>query len=289
MKTKYVALLLCIMVVCNLYACETSTASEETAEISAVETAAANYEAEQIMTKAELERIDWNEEIRPYMEYDWLGDKNIERYYDTSWLMQLADLNLDGQREMLVTVPIYRGNDLTFVYTVEDDTVVYCGKIIAGAAYKDNESFIKMGELLPSNYIDVYQNKSGELRYLSSEDDLHGTFGYYQIYESTFDGKCISCKPLYTICFSKNSNGNMEYGYAAGDWQEGENEVKDDENYTAFIQVMEAHMEGYEKVDISFTASEFYVPGIVDKLPEEKKEMVRDNIVAGFVKAGAVE
>lgn len=198
---KYVILLLYTMILYNLCACGTLTAStetveasvveEETVETPAMEEAAANYETELIMTEAELESIDWDEEIRPYMEYDWICDKNIERYCDTSWYMQLADLNLDGQREMLVTLPIYQGEDLIFIYTVEDETVVYCGKIIAGAAYNDNASFIKTGGYLPSNYIDVYQNESGELKYLSSEDDLHGTFGYYQIYESTFDGKSI--------------------------------------------------------------------------------------------------
>lgn len=198
---KYVILLLYTMILYNLCACGTLTAStetveasvveEETVETPAMEEAAANYETELIMTEAELESIDWDEEIRPYMEYDWICDKNIERYCDTSWYMQLADLNLDGQREMLVTLPIYQGEDLIFIYTVEDETVVYCGKIIAGAAYNDNASFIKTGGYLPSNYIDVYQNESGELKYLSSEDDLRGTFGYYQIYESTFDGKSI--------------------------------------------------------------------------------------------------
>lgn len=291
MKLKYVILLSYIMVLCNLCACGTPTAAEktvetlvveeETFEAPAMEAAVANYEIELIMTEAELENIDWDEEIHPYMEYDWLSDKNIERYSDTSWHMQLADLNLDGQREMLVTLPIYSGKDLTFVFTLEDEKVVYCGKIIAGAAYNDNDSFIKTDGYLPSNCIDVYQNESGELKYLSSEDDLHGTFGYYQIYESIFNGKSISCKPLSAIYFSEDSN---KYAYVMGEWQEGESEVKDDKNYTAFVQVMEEYMEGYERVDILFTASEFYVPGIVDKLPEEKKKIVRNNIVAGFAK-----
>lgn len=276
MKVKNVVLVSCMTGFSFLYGCDKPAALEE---------AVANYEVEPIMTEEELAAIDWSGEILPYMEYDWLSDENIEPYYDTSWIMQLADLNLDGQQEMLVTLPIYNGEDLTYIYTVEDETVVYCGKIIAGTAYNDNASFITDESYLPSNYIEVYQNESGEFRYLSGNDYLKGDHGYYQIYESTFEEKSISCEPIFAIGFATESDGTVDYSYVTGDFLEQESEEEDDSAYSAFTQAMEEYMEGYEKADITFTESEFRVPGIVNELPEEKKEMVRNNIKAGFAKA----
>lgn len=279
MRLKTIGLLLGIMSICALYGCK----KEESG--AGLEKAAADYDAEPILSEEELEKVVWDETILPYMEYDWLADTNIERYLDTSWLMQLADLNLDGQKEMLVTLPIYNRDDMTFVYTVENGTVVYCGRIVAGPAFDDNASFMEPENYLPSNYIDVYQNQSGELRYLSSDAVLMDSWGYYQIYENTFDGTHISGEPFYAIHFFQDTDGTENYQYAAGDWLEREGEETDDQNYTAFTKVMEAYMKGWEKTDISFIESEFRVPGIVDELSEEKKEIVRNNIVAGFAKA----
>lgn len=298
MRLKLVVLLSCVIGTGILYGCGVPAAPKEpeastvaTAEepagnstMSMLEEAAVAYEEEPVMSQEELENIDWDEEILPYMEYDWLADRNIDRYLDTSWIMSLADLNLDGQPEMLVTLPIYNSVDLTFVYTVDDGIVIYCGEIIAGLAYNENDAFISGDNYLPSSYLDVYQNDSGEFRYLSSDDYTRYDHGYYQIYESSFDGTSISCEPAFAIDFAKGSDGTMHYAYATGDWLEQENVIADDEDYTGFTQMMEAYMEGYEKVDVSFTVSEYHVPGIVDELPEEVKDIVRNNIIAGFAK-----
>lgn len=298
MRLKLAVLLSCVIGTVFLYGCGAPAAPKEpeastvaTAEepagnstMSLLEEAAAAYEEEPVMSQEELENIDWDEEILPYMEYDWLGDRNIDRYLDTGWIMSLADLNLDGQPEMLVTLPIYNSVDMTFVYTVKAGVVIYCGEIIAGPAYIDNDIFMAGDSYLPSSYLDVYKNDSGEFRYLSSDDYTRYDSGYYQIYESSFDGTGISCEPVFAINFAKGSDGTMHYAYASGDWLSQENVIADDEDYTGFTKVMEAYMEGYEKIDISFTVSEYRVPGIVDELPEEVKEIVRNNIKAGFAK-----
>ena len=250
----------------------------------ALEQMAVDYDAERIMSEEELAEIEWKETISPYMEYDWLNDEHVEQYYDTQWLMQLADLNQDGQEEMLVTLPIYNKDSLTYVYTVEDGTVVYCGQILAGSAYEYNDLFMEQASYLPLNYIDVYENEDGEFRYLSGNTFLHGNGGYYQIYENKFDGKQITSEPLYAINFYEDTDGKMIYEYAEGDWLKRESEVTDDPNFMAFTQEMEAYMKGWERVDITFLASEFRVPGFVNVLPEEKKEIIRDNIVAGFAR-----
>lgn len=84
--------------------------------------------------------------------------------------MQLADLNLDGQPEMLVSEYCDRmAEDDTYVFTIQKGEVVYWGKIIASVQFTENEFFGDL-EYLPSYYIDVYQNAEGEFRYLSCDD-----------------------------------------------------------------------------------------------------------------------
>ena len=291
MRVKHVGCLIGMIGLCVLSGCGNTVAdsgsSLEQANMNngtALEQMAVDYDAERIMSEEELAEIEWKETISPYMEYDWLNDEHVEQYYDTYWLMQLADLNQDGQEEMLVTLPIYNKDSLTYVYTVEDGTVVYCGQILAGSAYEDNDSFMEQASYLPLNYIDVYQNEDGEFRYLSGNTFLHGNYGYYQIYENKFDGKQITSEPLYAINFYQDADGKMIYEYAEGAWLKRESEVTDEPNFTAFTQEMEAYMKGWERVDITFLVSEFRVPGFVNVLPEEKKDIIRDNIVAGFAR-----
>ncbi len=279
MRLKLVVLLSCVIGTGFLYGCGASAAPEEP-EASVAVTA-----EQPVMSEAELENIDWEEEILPYMEYDWIDDRNIERYLDTSWTMSLADLNLDGQPEMLVMLPIYNSGSLTFVYTVVDGVVTCCGEIFAGPAYNDNETFMAGDSYLPSYYLDVYQNDSGQFRYLSGYDYTKYDHGYYQIYESFFDGTSISCEPVFAIGYAKGSDGTMHYAYVTGDWSAQKNVMADDKDYTGFSQMMEAYMEDYERVDISYTVSEYHVPGIVDELSEEERDIVRNNIIEGFVKA----
>lgn len=255
---------------------------------------------EPITTEAEsdrLESIDWDEKIRTYMEHDWISDERIEKNILSmnSWVMQLADLNLDGTPEMLVSEYCDRmAEDYTYVFTIQEETVVYCGKIIASVQFTDHEFF---GDLkyLPSYYIDVYQNADGEFRYLSCDDSLMAAHGEYWIYESTFDGTSISGNLAYMINFAEESDGTKHCGYASGDklgdnysdYYENYNEnvVVDDEAYSDFCRVMEAYMQGYQRVDISFTVSEYRVPAASGALSSEQQEIVRENIVAGFARA----
>lgn len=244
---------------------------------------------EPIMTKDKLEELDdieWDEKIRPYMEYDWIDDEHIDRTMASvnSWHMQLADINLDGQPEMLISEYFQdMKEDLTHIFTIQDGEVVYCGKIIASKAYKDNELF-GGSDYLPSYYVDVYQNESGEFRYLSCEDWCYSS-GYYQIYVSTFDGRSISDKPVFAIGYTYDEQGKMIYSYATGDWLERDNEVADDEHCAAFGRMIEEYMEGYEKADIDFTVSQYRVPAFAGELPKEQQAIVRKNIVAGFAQA----
>lgn len=243
---------------------------------------------EPTMTTEELEQlgqIEWDEKIRPYMEYDWIGDERIERWETSSnlWEMQLADLNMDGQPEMLVSEHFYSFNDLLHIYTLKEGEVVYCGEIIGGDVSEENQ-YYGGSSYLPSYYIDVYQNNAGEFRYLSAEE-FSRSEGHYYIYESTLNEVGISYRPVYEIRYGYDIDGNKHYYYTIGKYQEEGDNIPDDENYTAFNQAMKEYMEGYEKVDIDFVVSGYYVPTLAGELPEEQQEIVRNNIIFGFAQA----
>lgn len=251
---------------------------------------------EPILTGEELEQLEvleWDEKIRPYMEYDWVGDEgllSIDFSGASSWTFQLADLNQDGQPEMLVSLSQYARSlpDFIRVYTIQDGTVIYCGAIDGG--WRRLELKCEL-EYFPSYYVDVYQKSTGEFRYLSCEYFYnYNEYNYYQFYESTFDGTTVSCQPVYAIRYLADEiEGVTDQRYMAGDCTEWDMEKwetgMDDEMYSAFRQAMKEYMQGYEKVDIDFTLSQYEMPGLAFRLPSEQQEMIRDNIVASFAQA----
>lgn len=250
---------------------------------------------EPIMTEEELEQLEaleWDERIRPYMEYDWTGEEGLLLpTLAAAWELQLADLNQDGQPEMLVVANQYSHSmdDFISIYTIQNGTVIHCGAISGGWRRLDLNCEL---EYFPSYEVDVYQNAAGEFRYLSCDDFHMNGYYCYQFYESTFDGTTVSCKPVYAIRYyeANEIEGITDWWYMAGDcteWEKWDSEEweDDDEMYSAFCQVMHAYMQGYEKVDIDFTQSQYQVPGMTCRLPSEYQEIARKNIVAGFARA----
>lgn len=240
-----------------------------------------------LMSDEELAAIEWDEDIRPYMEYDWLEDEHISEYhtFDTCWTMTLVDLNMDGQREMLVSHWYYRDDDPICVYTVRDGEVVYCGLVMGEETRKSvlNEYI----DYWPAYSMDIYRNGDGTFRYLSGESDEHQESGEYDIYESTFDGTQITCRPLYAaLCSHDGTYGERKWQYLSEgtDWNRAECA---DESLSELNGMMAEYMQGYEKVTPVFLESDYAVPGCVDILPEKQREIVRANILAGF--ACAVE
>lgn len=127
---------------------------------------------------------------------------------------------MDGQREMLLLQSV-DGCNFVSVYTVENGRAVYCGLIPAdgpGKSYNDCSFYNLMidserkthtadrtersggleGGFLnfwPDSDIDVYKNGEGEMKYLSSVC----LPGWFEIYESTFDGREITCEILFRV------------------------------------------------------------------------------------------
>lgn len=247
-----------------------------------------NKELTPMLSEEELNCIEWNQDIKLYMEYDWIEDSRIERtaIFDTRWVMQLVDLNLDGQSEMIISIHLYNREDITYIYTIEDQRVVYCGEIVAGPVNKDNSLFSAENSYLISNYIDVYKNENNEFIYLSGDDSLHQTHGYYQIYKSRFVDNKIICESLCAINFYSDLDGLMNYEFKLGNWMDEKNVIEvEDENLSRFSYFMKNELMDYEKIYIDYIQSDYYVPGFIDELSVEQREIVKNNIVAGFAYA----
>lgn len=265
------------------------------------------YEEELIpvICEEELSETEWEEDIRPYMEYDWLQDKYIlKKYTENLYLrMQLMDLNMDGQREMLV-FQSFGKYDFGSVYTVEGRRVVYCGRIPAecepGKIYNlgafnyvtlnyERTSYIagcmecsglfknKFLDYWPFSYIDVYQNEEGEVKCLSGV--CNGE--QFEIYESTFDGKEVTCELLYAVRPTLDlENEDLHWNYLTaenrGNWDEAKT---DDGGFTKLNGVMSEYMDGYKKVKIPPVTSDYTVPVLEhsENLVTEQYERVKHN------------
>lgn len=228
--------------------------------------------------KIQVEYEENSEEDIPERDADdKLSEEDLVWYMDL-WAEALEPLMTEEESRQLDHMEW--DEDITHIYTIEDGEVIYCGKIIAGPAYQDNDFFGGL-DYLPSYYIDVYQNEAGEFRYLSCEDCLYSN-GYYQIYVSDFDGTGICAEPAFAIGYTYDAQDRKVFSYTTGDWLNRDNEVEDDEHCSAFEQMMEGYMDGYEKIDIDFAVSGYRVPAFAGELPEEQKEIVRKNIMAGF-------
>lgn len=233
-----------------------------------------------IMSEEELADIEWDDDLMPYVEYNYFTENEFWDYatMDSHIFISFGDLDLDGQREMMITIPALRDNSRTFLYTIEDGEVTYCGYAMAGRDYTNNSVEFRFW---PKNLFDVYANKQGEFRYFSSDSDLHGTFGSDFIYESTFENNHISCKPVFAMVHSGD-----DYGYWTEDtWDDWENYDPDDENYAALDNIISDYMSDYEKVDVTFLYSEYSIPGYARNLEEDSQGAIHNNIVAGFAQA----
>lgn len=234
-----------------------------------------------------LDAVDWEEDVRPFMEYNWLRDSGIEANHlvDNRWVMQLGDLNQDGQPEMLISEVIYNKEEFTYIYTVKDGEVVPCGRLNGSRDYMFQEDFSEAGAFYPSYYVDVYQNEEGDLRFLSCDVVQMADWGWVQIYAGSYDGETVSCEPVYGAGYAKSSDGAMHYTCYVGDIVEENKQMEDDEKYSEFNRLMDEYMEGYEKVDMDFIVSEYYPPEVAMYMPITDQKTVSDNIRYGFAKA----
>lgn len=262
-KLKKIFVVLFLLFVAFMFGC-TKKGKDETEEIK--------------QSDREIANVEWDNDLIPYAEYNFLGENEFWDYstLDSKIYVSFGDLNLDGQREMMITIPAYRDSSKTFIYTAKDGAVTYCGYTIAGREYtEDSIEF----EFWPENLFDVYVNEKGEFLYFSSDVDAHGTFGSNSIYETIFENNNISYKPAFAMVYSGNN-----YGYWTTDtWDDWENYMLDDENYTALDNIISDDLSNYEKVDVPFNYIEYAVPGNARDLEEEGQEAICNHILAGMV------
>ena len=140
MKKRFIVLFLCMFVF--IFGC-TQKEKDEIEEIKGSESEQEiilSDSNDPIISEDELTGIEWDDDLMPYVKYDFLDENEFWDYatMDSNIFISFGDLNLDGQREMMITIPALGDNSRTFIYTIEDREVTYCGYTIAGRDYTDN-------------------------------------------------------------------------------------------------------------------------------------------------------
>ena len=62
-----------------------------------------------IISEDELTGIEWDDDLMPYVKYDFLDENEFWDYatMDSNIFISFGDLNLDGQREMMITILLH--------------------------------------------------------------------------------------------------------------------------------------------------------------------------------------
>ena len=263
-----------------------------------------------------MENIDWDEDLIPYLDYDWPNEEKL-------WLASLgngstdfilADLNEDGQRELIFNIYDWRKPGVTYIYTVMDGEVVYCGETLASDVRFDVDDNVKAIPYFPEEIFDVYQDPEGCYQLISyGYGNLHGGFGTYNCFETTYDKGQISYVPAFGTLYSV-SNEDYPYRYwieeNGEDWKETiegpynflswniydwedikwDKAIGDDEDFTTLTRLLSEQYADYKKVEVTFQYSPHpLAPGIFAYY-EEDQEAVRYNIRAGLaIAAGLAE
>ena len=245
-----------------------------------------------------MENIDWDEDLIPYLDYDWPNEEKL-------WLASLgngstdfilADLNEDGQRELIFNIYDWRQPGVTHIYTVIDGEVVYCGETLASDVRFDVDDNVKAIPYFPEEIFDVYQDPEGCYQLISyGYGNLHGEFGSYSCFETTYDKGQISYVPAFGTLYSV-SNEDYLYRYwieeNGEDWEDvkWDKAIGDDEDFTTLTRLLSEQYADYKKVEVTFQyIPHSFAPGIFAYY-EEDQEAVRYNIRAGLaIAAGLAE
>ena len=128
MKKSFIVLLICIFVF--MFGCTQKEKDEieETKGSESEQEIILSDSNDPIISEDELTGIEWDDDLMPYVEYNFFDENEFWDYatMDSNIFISFGDLNLDGQREMMITIPALGDNSRTFIYTIEDREVTYC-------------------------------------------------------------------------------------------------------------------------------------------------------------------
>ena len=256
------------------------------------------HDREPFLSEEVMENVDWDEDLIPYLDYDWLKDDNLwlGTLYNAYTEFILADINEDGQRELILSEWDWRAPGVTHIYTVIDGEVVYCGETLASTVRYDVDDNVKAIPYFPEEIFDVYQDPEGCYQLISyGYGNLHGGFGSYSCFETTYDKGQISYVPAFGTLYSV-SNEDYTYRYwieeNGEDWEDikWDKAIGDDEDFTTLTRLLSEQYADYKKVEVTFQYSPYEVGVCSWAYYEEDQEAVRYNIRAGLaIAAGLAE
>lgn len=269
-------ILICLLILC-LYGCKKKEGSlsldKSDGAVSQLENIEEKNDIIQSVSHNALNGTRTDDEFECYAQYDWLHDENIWKSatWDSTIRLTLADINLDGKKEMLITILTWRQPGETLIYSVGDGTVKLQGKVNAGFEFGKNDF-----TYWPEELFDVYQNEEGKVRLLSCGKDEHENFGSSLIYQTDIEGKEMKGIPVYAMVHT-SQNTYAYWDKEIDVWQD-ENLKADNKAYTELCNVIKNDMADYQKKYTEFFYIEYQIPGNIQELNEKEKNEIESEI-----------
>lgn len=235
-----------------------------------------------------------NTDLLPYLSYNWTEDsvlmehKLVPNDSGSGWDFYLADIDFDGNREMLVNFSAnHLGNNSLYIYKSENNSVVNTKDIIASSDVVRQE-YSNIKELLPDIFnidiIDVYQN-TNKYRYFTTDCfSVNGDISavIYQVNLDSNNTNCIELARVNVLSESSSDNLKLHQVYFMGD------EIKSDEldSITKLNNLLADYMKDYTKIEIQYQKIPINFPrDIVSYNSDEKANILKklykaiDNLV----------
>lgn len=269
---------------------------------------------EPILSEEVMENIVWDGDLLPYLEYDWANEDGLwlGSLSDSYTEFILADLNEDGQRELILTEYDWRAPGITHIYTVIDGEVVCCGETLASTVRYDVDENIQANPYFPEEIFDVYKDSDGKYQLISyGYGNIHAGSSAYSLFETAYDGEQVTFVPAFGMMLSSYQESYHSYWVEENgeDWDEAvgglytlnpkgisdwesikwNKAVGDDESFTALTQILSEQYSDYEKVDVTFQHSPYLVGTGTWANYEEDQDAIKYNIQAGLAIAAGLD
>lgn len=154
--------------------------------------------------KEEYKKTEKSSDIDSFLKYDWTSQEVLMEHEiepedsGRGWYFWLADINFDSRDEMLVSFPAnHSGGNSLYIYRQNPQGISSYGDTFAiPEQYVSSDiDYKKISHYMDIDLISAYKNPSGEYRYLTLDDGIHGgniygNWGYIALYATSLaDGE----------------------------------------------------------------------------------------------------
>ena len=230
-----------------------------------------------------LEKYNGNSstDILPFLTFDWTAQEVLFHPITPmdsarGWVFSLADVDFDGNMEVLITfTAMHCGDNSLYIYKQDEEKVFSLADTYA--TFREDiewrlEGYEELSPYLAIDLLDAYVNEEGEYRYLSLDytsmgGGTWGGYGELRLYVTTLEQDAQPVK-LAEIQFNENESfEGMEIFFQ----EERVDEPK------KLHELLEQYMAGYTKVKMEYKTSEVsFSRDIVGWNENEKRQCLED-------------